>query len=93
MLKLVGVTAILLLVLPPSARAECICQCVNGQMRPLCDNSMDMRPICPMTICPMASPSITPIQPPMIPPIGTSNCRQARICDAFGNCRWQTVCN
>ena len=75
-----------------AAMAGCTCQCVNGEMQPLCNSSIDLPPICPPTICPIMSPSIEPINPPSIPPIGTSNCRQARVCDPFGNCRWQTVC-
>lgn len=29
---------------------------------------------------------------PTPPPIGTSHCRQAQVCDRYGNCRWQQVC-
>jgi hypothetical protein len=74
------------------ANAACTCQCVNGNMQPLCDSAIDLRPICPPTICPITAPSIAPISTPVIPPIGTSACHQARVCDAFGNCRWQQVC-
>jgi hypothetical protein len=75
-----------------SAKAGCTCECANGQMQPLCENAMDMPPICPPTICPIASPSIAPIPTPMVPPIGTSECQPERVCDTFGNCRWETVC-
>ena len=77
-----------------SARVEasCTCQCVNGEMQPLCSSAIDIPPICPPRICPIAGPSIAPINPPTIPPLGTSSCRQARVCDPFGNCRWQQVC-
>lgn len=75
-----------------AARAECVCQCTDGHMRPLCNSSLDIPPICPPAICPIMSPSIAPIQSPTIPPIGTSSCRQARVCDMFGNCQWQEVC-
>ncbi len=74
------------------AEASCTCQCVDGQMQPLCMSPLDVSPICPPTDCPIASPSIAPINPPTIPPPGTSSCRQARICDPYGNCRWQQVC-
>ena len=81
-------------VLLTSARVEasCTCQCVSGEMHPLCSSAMDIPPICPPRICPIAGPSIAPINPPTIPPLGTSSCRQARVCDPFGNCRWQQVC-
>jgi hypothetical protein len=74
------------------AEASCTCQCVDGEMQPLCSSSIDIPPICPPRICPIAGPSIAPINPPTIPPLGTSSCRQARICDPYGNCRWQQVC-
>ena len=80
------------LLLAPQAEAGCTCQCVNGQMQPLCDNAIDLPPICPPTICPIMAPSIAPLQAPRLPPLGTTSCRQARVCDQFGNCRWQEVC-
>src|SRR4051812_8396586 len=33
--------------------------------------------------------AVARINPPRFPPLGTTFCRQARICDQFGNCRWQ----
>jgi len=60
---------------------------------PCCGGSLDIPPICPPRICPIAVPSIVPINPPTVPPIGMSSCRQARICDPAGNCRWQQVCS
>ncbi len=74
------------------ADAECVCQCVDGQMQPLCQSSIDVPPICPAAVCPIAAPSIAPVKPAIIPPIGTSQCRQARVCDTFGHCQWQQVC-
>lgn len=84
--------ALLSLLWSTQTNAGCLCQCVNGQMQPLCDNSIEIPPICPPVICPIAPPSIAPIQPPTIPPLGTSFCRQAQVCDTYGNCRWQQVC-
>ena len=74
------------------ADAGGLCQCVDGQMQPLCQSSIDVRPVCPAAVCPIAVPSIAPVKPATIPPIGTSQCRQARVCDTFGNCQWQEVC-
>jgi hypothetical protein len=90
LLLVVGVGLALLPGAP--ADAACTCKCVDGQMQALCESGIDIRPICPPRICPIAGPSIAPINPPTIPPLGTSSCRQARICDPFGNCRWQQVC-
>lgn len=76
-----------------ATHAECICQCVDGEMEPLCESSIDLRPICPLTMCPIVAPSTAPIDTPTIPPPGTSQCKPARVCDTFGNCRWQRVCD
>jgi hypothetical protein len=74
------------------ATANCICQCVDGKMQPLCNTHLAVPPICPPTICPIMTPSIAPINPPTIPPIGSTLCRQARGCDSFGNCEWRQLC-
>ena len=89
---LTGLSVCVALLMSVRAEASCTCQCVNGQMQPLCSNAIEISPICPPRICPIAGRSIAPINPPTIPPIGTSSCRQARVCDPFGNCRWQQVC-
>jgi len=87
-----SLAAAVLLAGSTTAYAECTCQCVNGHMQPLCDSSIDLPPICPPMVCPIATPSIAPISPPTLPPLGTTSCRQARVCDPYGNCRWQEVC-
>ena len=48
------------LVFPPSAQdasAACRCECVNGEVVPLCSNSLDLAPICPPRIWPIVPPS------------------------------------
>ena len=64
----------------------------NCRQMPLCDSTLDIVPPKPPAIAPIPSPSIPPIQSPTIPPIGTSSCSQEYICDDYGNCRWQNVC-
>ena len=73
--------------------AACTCECVNGQMKPLCERALDLPPICPPKICPIVPPSIAPIQPPKIPPIGTKECRQAQVLNPVTNrYEWKEVC-
>src|SRR4051812_29705909 len=38
------------------------------------------------------SPSPAPPNPPTVPPLGTTECHQAQVCDVYGHCRWQQVC-
>ncbi len=84
--------AVIALAVAAPAAADCICECVNGHMRPICSSAIDLPPICPPAVCPLAPPSIPPIQPPVIPPVGTTECRQKRVCDLYGNCVWRTIC-
>jgi hypothetical protein len=75
-----------------TANAACSCQCVDGQVQPLCQSAIDLPPVCAPTICPIAAPSLPPLTPPILAPLGTSQCSQAQICDPSGNCQWQQVC-
>lgn len=73
--------------------AACVCRCVNGSMEALCSSSIDMRPICPPTVCPIVPPSVMPTQTPTIPPIGTSSCTQEQVYDANSDTyQWKTIC-
>ena len=65
----------------------------NCRQIPLCDSTLDIVPPKPPAIAPIPPPAIAPIPEPTIPPIGTTSCRQAYICDSWGNCSFQTVCN
>ena len=77
----------LLLLGGTAANAACTCQCVDGQMQPLCDDAFVNKPIvCKPAICPPPRPAVSR---PVIAPEG---CRQARVCDGGSNCRWELVC-
>jgi hypothetical protein len=82
----------LLLLGSATANAACTCQCVDGQMQPLCENSMELPPLCPLAICPLTPRSIAPLNPRTLSPLGTSQCQQAQVCDRSGNCLWQQAC-
>ena len=90
-MRILVIVALALCAFSSQVQAGCTCQCVNGQMQPLCSSALDIAPPC-MGICGPVAPSIAPINPPTIPPLGTTSCRQAQTCDQFGNCRWQQVC-
>lgn len=80
-----------------AARADCTWtwDCTSGECHqvPLCDLTLDIPPIEPIGIPPISPiPPIPPIATPMIPPIGTSSCSPTYICNGFGQCEWQTVC-
>jgi hypothetical protein len=77
-----------------SAEAACACQCVDGEMQPLCTSSIDVPPICAMMVCSLAPPSVAPIQPMQLPPLGTSECAQHQVFNpAIRQYEWRTVCH
>jgi hypothetical protein len=80
--------------LTASAEASCVCRCVDGQMQPLCSSSIDLPLICPMTTCPLTPPSIAPIQPTQLPPLGTSQCSQGQVLNpATRQYEWRSICD
>ena len=75
-------------------RAACVCRCVDGEMQPLCESSIELPPICPITVCAIAPPSIKPIQPLGIAPLGTSQCSQRQVLNpTTRQYEWRSVCN
>ncbi len=75
------------------AYAECVCKCVNGEVRPLCSSSLEITPICAPRICPIVPPRIEPIQRPVVPPIGTTECKPKLVYDEQTHrYEWKTIC-
>jgi hypothetical protein len=65
------------LVYPTIAQAKCSCQCFNGWMRSVCSGPGDTVPAtCPAQACAVTGPTVLPVQPPQVPPPGTSVCNQ-----------------
>jgi len=82
------------LALTVQAQASCECRCVDGSMKALCSNAIDIPPICPATACALPPASIAPIRPPRIPPIGTSQCSQQQILNpATHRYEWHRICS
>ena len=73
--------------------AACVCRCVNGHMQPLCDNALEVRPLCPSTICDMVPPSMRPLTTPMVPPVGTQHCAPQQVLNPHTRqYEWRTIC-
>jgi hypothetical protein len=86
--------AIIALGLTAAAHASCVCRCVDGEVQPLCSSSTDLPPICAATICAVVPPSIAPIQPPVIPPLGTSDCSPRQVQNpATNRYEWRSICD
>jgi hypothetical protein len=82
----------LLLIGGSAAEAACTCQCVNGQMQPVCDSAINPPMVCPPAVCRPPKPSVAPVIPPNVMGLGGSECEQAQVCDASGKCTWEQVC-
>jgi len=84
---------VVIMTVPFAAHANCDCVCVNGHVEQLCDSSYDMPTICAAQICPIAPPTLAPLAPAVIPPIGTSSCWMDRIYNSItGQYEWTMVC-
>ena len=80
--------------LAADSEASCVCRCVDGEMQPLCSSTIDLPPICLMTICSMTPPSIVPLQPTELPPLGTSECSQHQVLNpATQQYEWRSICD
>jgi len=76
------------------AGAACVCRCVDGEMQPLCSSSVDLPPVCAAVVCPLVPPSVTPVERPMVPPVGTSQCSQREVLDpATNRYAWRSICD
>jgi hypothetical protein len=82
------------LIMVGTARADCVCRCVDGEVQAVCRNAIDLPPICAPSVCPVVPPSIAPISTPRIPPLGTSSCRQAQVLDPrTRRYEWRQLCD
>ncbi|MBK1714636.1 hypothetical protein [Rubrivivax gelatinosus] len=77
-----------------TAYADCVCRCVNGEVRSLCSSSLDLKPICAPQVCPVVPPSIQPVPQPSLPPLGTTSCRQVQVLNPYTRMyEWKKVCS
>ena len=75
------------------ASAACVCRCVGGEVKALCQSSIDLPPICAPQVCPIVPPAVAPIPAPRVPPIGTSSCKEVQVLNPVTNrYEWRSVC-
>jgi hypothetical protein len=85
--------AVLLLSLTAISHAECVCRCVDGELQPICESAIDLPPLCPVAVCALPLPQPKPIQPPVLPPLGTTKCTPRQVLDPnTGQYDWQSIC-
>jgi hypothetical protein len=76
MRRLLALSAFLL---AGAAHADCVCRCVDGQVRALCSSTLDLQPICAPQLCPIVPPALAPLPSLQLPPLGTTSCRQVQV--------------
>lgn len=75
------------------ADAACVCRCVNGDMKALCESSIDVPPVCPPTVCAVVPPKVAPVDPPRVPPVGTTQCKSEQVYNpATRQYEWKSIC-
>jgi hypothetical protein len=75
------------------AQAGCICRCVNGTVEAICQSAIDLKPLCPATLCPLVPPSLKPLEPVGLPPLGTSQCHNQQVWNpATSRYEWRRLC-
>lgn len=76
-----------------NADAACQCLCVGGEVKAVCQSSIDLEPICSPRVCPITPPSVKPITPSRVPPVGTSKCVPKQVWDEDeGRYVWRELC-
>ena len=76
-----------------SAPASCTCSCVNGEPTALCTSTLDIEPICAPRVCPINPPSIRPLAPLALPPLGARNCQMEQVYnERTFRYEWRRVC-
>lgn len=75
------------------ASAACQCACVNGVPQAICSNPVELRPLCPPTLCPNPAPSLRPLPVPQLPPVGARSCAPEQVLNPYtGLYEWHTLC-
>lgn len=75
------------------SQAVCECVCINGVEQSVCTSSIDIPALCGVRLCPMAPPALSPLDPPVVPPVGTSHCQSEQVYNEYTRrYEWQMVC-
>lgn len=73
--------------------SSCRCACVNGEVKALCSSSIDVPPVCAPRVCAIVMPSVKPVEPPRVPPVGTSKCTLKQVYnERTKKYEWKSVC-
>jgi hypothetical protein len=85
----------LILASPAAGACRDVWDCSRGPCRQVqvCDSPFDKPLPPPVAIPPTPLPPPNNLfLPPALPPLGATSCHQVYLCDNFGRCSWQNVC-
>ena len=81
-------------IVPAAAMANCVCECVDGQVQVLCENATDRRPYCQYQTCPTVNYSTPPVGSQGALPLGTTSCQPTQVYNwQTRRYEWTEVCN
>lgn len=80
------------IIFPKDIEAACRCVCVDGKKQNLCSSSLDIKRSC-FGLCPLKTPSLKPLTPLGIKPLGTTSCTMKQVWNSWTNSyQWQKIC-
>ena len=86
-------TAAALMLAANFAHAGCTCTCVDGEVKALCTNKLELPPLCAPRMCPTPPPQLKPLDQPQLPPLGTKACTNEQVLNPVTNkYEWRRVC-
>ena len=75
------------------AEARCVCRCVDGEVRAVCQSANDVPPVCSPSLCPVDSSRVKPTPAPRGPRTSTGHCESRHVFNpATGQYEWKEVC-
>jgi hypothetical protein len=78
-----------------TAVADCVCQCVNGELAAICTGNVSVQPTCAPRLCPAVGGSVSMAQNRQASAQGASGsgCAPRQVLDPVsGKYEWQVLC-
>ena len=80
---------------PGTAVADCVCQCVNGELAAICSGNISVQPTCAPRSCPAPDSSLSTARNQLVSSRGGngSDCAPRQVLDPIsGKYEWQVLC-
>ena len=80
---------------PATAVADCVCQCVNGELAAICSGNISVQPTCAPRTCPAPTANVSMMRNQTVSSRGGSgsDCAPRQVLDPIsGKYEWQVLC-